>query len=60
MTKSEIGKFNPNVRSIIAYNAESKVIETVSPNGILNSSNHTSEIPGTSSIVLDSGTGRML
>jgi imidazolonepropionase-like amidohydrolase len=33
--ESEIGKFNPNVRSIIAYNAESKVIETVRPNGIL-------------------------
>lgn len=33
--ESEIGKFNANVRSIIAYNAESKVIETVRPNGIL-------------------------
>jgi imidazolonepropionase-like amidohydrolase len=33
--ESEIGDFNPNVRSIIAYNAESKVIETVRPNGIL-------------------------
>jgi hypothetical protein len=26
---------NPNVRSIIAYTADSKVIETVRPNGIL-------------------------
>ncbi len=33
--ESEIGSINPNVRSIIAYNADSKVIETVRPNGIL-------------------------
>lgn len=33
--ESEIGKFNPNVRAVVAYNAESKVIETVRPNGIL-------------------------
>lgn len=33
--ESEIGDFNPNVRGIVAYNAESKVIETVRPNGIL-------------------------
>ena len=26
--ESEIGVFNPNIRSIIAYNAESKIIET--------------------------------
>lgn len=33
--EEEIGSFNPNVRSIIAYDANSKVIETVRPNGIL-------------------------
>lgn len=33
--ESEIGSMNPNVRSIIAYTADSKVIETVRPNGIL-------------------------
>lgn len=33
--ESEIGSINPNIRSIIAYNADSKVIETVRPNGIL-------------------------
>lgn len=33
--EDEIGAMNPNVRSIIAYNADSKVIETVRPNGIL-------------------------
>lgn len=31
----EIGSFNPNIRSIIAYNTESKVTETVRANGIL-------------------------
>ena len=33
--EDEIGAMNPNVRSIIAYTADSKVIETVRPNGIL-------------------------
>lgn len=32
---SEIGEFNPHIRSIIAYNAESQVVESVRPNGIL-------------------------
>ncbi len=31
----ETGTFNPNVRSIIAYNTDSKVLGTVSTNGIL-------------------------
>lgn len=31
----EIGDWNPNVRSIIAYNTDSKVINTLRPNGIL-------------------------
>jgi imidazolonepropionase-like amidohydrolase len=33
--EEEIGTYNPNVRSIVAYTADSKVIETVRPNGIL-------------------------
>ncbi|KVV14882.1 amidohydrolase family protein [Flavobacterium sp. TAB 87] len=33
--ESELGDFNPNVKSIVAYNAESRVIETVRPNGVL-------------------------
>ena len=33
--EDEIGAMNPNVRSIVAYTADSKVIETVRPNGIL-------------------------
>jgi imidazolonepropionase-like amidohydrolase len=55
--ESEIGDFNPNVRGIIAYNAESKVIETVRPNGILIAqiTPRGGRISGTSSIVqLDS------
>lgn len=31
----EIGDWNPNVRSIIAYNTDSRVINTLRPNGIL-------------------------
>jgi imidazolonepropionase-like amidohydrolase len=31
----EIGDFNPNVRSIVAYNTDSKVINTLRSNGIL-------------------------
>lgn len=51
--ESELGNMNPNVRSIIAYNAESKVIETVRPNGILMAqiTPRGGRISGTSSIV---------
>ncbi len=31
----EVGKFNPNVRTAIAYNPESKIIHTVRNNGVL-------------------------
>jgi hypothetical protein len=31
----EMGTFNPHIRSIIAYNAESKIIESMRPNGVL-------------------------
>lgn len=31
----EIGTYNPHVRSIIAYNAESHVVESMRPNGVL-------------------------
>ena len=33
--KSEIGEITPNIRSLIAYNAESKVVESMRPNGVL-------------------------
>lgn len=32
---AEIGTWNPHIRSIIAYNTESKVVETMRPNGVL-------------------------
>ena len=32
---SEMGIFNPHIRSIIAYNTESKIIESMRPNGVL-------------------------
>jgi len=31
----ETGIMNPHIRSIIAYNAESKVVESMRPNGVL-------------------------
>ena len=49
----ETGSMLPHVRSLIAYNAESKVIETVRPNGILLAqiTPRGGRISGTSSIV---------
>ncbi|MDO1501144.1 amidohydrolase family protein [Winogradskyella maritima] len=32
---SEMGAYNPHIRSIIAYNAESKIAESMRPNGVL-------------------------
>ncbi len=32
---SELGSYNPHIRSIIAYNAESKIVESMRPNGVL-------------------------
>jgi imidazolonepropionase-like amidohydrolase len=32
---SEMGTYNPHIRSIIAYNAESKIVESMRPNGVL-------------------------
>lgn len=51
--EDEIGSNNPNVRSIIAYNSESRVTETVIPNGILMAqiTPRGGRISGTSSIV---------
>ncbi len=49
----EIGDFIPNIRSIIAYNAESKVVESMRPNGVLVAqiTPQGGDISGTSSIV---------
>jgi hypothetical protein len=49
----EIGDMNPNIRSIIAYNAESKVVESMRPNGVLlgQITPRGGRISGTSSVV---------
>ncbi|AMA48644.1 MULTISPECIES: amidohydrolase family protein [Flavobacterium] len=49
----EIGSFTPNVRSLIAYNTESKIIETARINGVLTAqiTPRGGYIAGTSSIV---------
>ncbi len=49
----EVGGFNPNVRSIIAYNTDSKVTPTIRTNGVLLAQivPEGGTIPGTSSIV---------
>lgn len=31
----EVGSFNPHIRSLVAYNAESKIVESMRPNGVL-------------------------
>lgn len=50
---SEIGLFNPHVRSIIAYNAESRIVESMRPSGVLiaQTTPRGGRISGTSSIV---------
>ena len=51
--QSEIGIMNPHIRSLIAYNAESKVVESMRPNGVLMAqiTPRGGIISGTSSIV---------
>lgn len=51
--QDEIGELIPHVRSIIAYNAESKVVESMRPNGVLlgQITPQGGRISGTSSIV---------
>lgn len=51
--QDDIGEFIPHVRSIIAYNAESQVVESMRPNGILigQTTPQGGTISGTSSIV---------
>ncbi|WP_151894000.1 amidohydrolase family protein [Patiriisocius marinistellae] len=51
--RDEIGDMIPNIRSLIAYNAESKVVESMRPNGVLigQATPQGGTISGTSSIV---------
>jgi len=50
---AELGTFNPHIRSLIAYNAESKIVESMRPNGVLLGQvvPRGGRITGTSSIV---------
>jgi len=50
---SELGSWNPHIRSLIAYNAESKVVESMRPNGVLLAqiTPRGGRISGTSSVV---------
>ncbi|RKE92326.1 amidohydrolase family protein [Ichthyenterobacterium magnum] len=49
----EVGDYNPHIRSVIAYNTESKVVESMRPNGVLigQITPRGSRIAGSSSIV---------
>tara|TARA_R110000751_G_scaffold105046_1_gene200746 strand:- start:48859 stop:50151 length:1293 start_codon:yes stop_codon:yes gene_type:complete len=49
----EVGAMNPHIRSLIAYNTESKVIESMRPNGVLMAqiTPRGGRISGTSSVV---------
>jgi imidazolonepropionase-like amidohydrolase len=51
--QAEMGSIHPNIRSLIAYNAESKVVESMRPNGVLLAqvSPNGGTFSGTSSIV---------
>ena len=51
--QDEIGEMIPHIRSIIAYNSESKVVESMRPNGVLigQATPQGGTISGTSSIV---------
>lgn len=49
----EIGEFNPHIEAIVAYNAESKIVESMRPNGVLIAQTvpQGGTISGTSSVV---------
>ena len=51
--ENEVGSYNPHIRSIIAYNTESRVTETMRPNGVLMGQivPRGGRISGTSSVV---------
>lgn len=54
---AEVGDYNPHVRSLIAYNAESKILQTVKANGVLytQSTPRYGVISGMSSIMATDG-----
>jgi len=54
---AEVGDYNPHIRSLVAYNAESKILETVKANGVLytQSTPRSGIISGSSSIMATQG-----
>lgn len=54
---AEVGDFNPHIRSLVAYNTDSKILETVKANGVLyvQSTPRNGIISGTSSILATDG-----
>ncbi|WP_026753139.1 amidohydrolase family protein [Sediminibacter sp. Hel_I_10] len=50
---AEMGSWNPHIRSLIAYNTESKIVESMRPNGVLigQITPRSGRISGTSSVV---------
>ncbi len=54
---AEVGDYNPHIRSLIAYNTDSKILETVKANGILytQSTPRYGVISGSSSILATDG-----
>ena len=51
--EDEVGAMNPHIRSLIAYNTESKIVESMRPNGVLMAqiTPRGGRISGTSSVV---------
>lgn len=54
---AEVGDYNPHIRSLIAFNAESKILQTVKTNGVLyvQSTPRDGVISGTSSVMATDG-----
>jgi imidazolonepropionase-like amidohydrolase len=54
---AEVGEFNPHIRSLIAYNTDSKILETVKSNGVLyvQSTPRNGVLSGTSSVLATDG-----
>lgn len=54
---AEVGEFNPHIRSLIAFNTDSKILETVKANGVLyvQSTPRNGVISGTSSVLATDG-----
>ena len=54
---AEVGEYNPHIRSLIAYNTDSKILQTVKANGVLfvQSTPRNGILSGTSSVLATDG-----